>query len=581
MNARATTAPHPPQTPSAWWGPFLELLVLAGFCGFLFFYGLGTLGLVGADEPRYAQIAREMLARHDWVTPVLYGVPWMEKPILYYWEAMLSFRLFGVSDWAARLPSAVNASAIVLVIYVFMRRFSSTHICQNRADVGHPLASPLDAALIAASCAGVIGFARGASTDMPLTATFTIAMLSWLAWRIEDRKLWLAAFYVFLALGTLAKGPVAPLLAWMILILFAAVRREWRLIRRTLWLPGIALFVAVAAPWYIAVQKANHDFFRVFILEHNLARFGTNIFRHPQPFWYYGIVIPLSVLPWLVLVLAGLFTAFRISRQRDPEGDFHLFCVLWALLPAVFFSLSKAKLPGYTLPAVPPLALLAGSFLQGRGAPVSSAHFSGTVGHRRKLPLLVIHAALASAVLSAALLSSYLAIGLHPPLAAWRTAGLISLVVFCATVSIILLCGVPAVRLVTLIPLILGLVFVLRFSAPLIDAGQSARPVAQEIQQIVQFSRNATGAHPSSGSTVLAGYDIRRETEYGLAFYRNQPVAIYERGEVPGGEHLLVSRSANTASLLHGRTVLFVGSFAAQGLYLYWVGPAASGRTRN
>ena len=90
-----------------------DWLLLAGFCGFLFFFGLAYFGLMGADEPRYAQVAREMLARHDWITPTLSGKPWMEKPPLYYWQAMVAYSVFGVSDWAARLPSAVDATLMV------------------------------------------------------------------------------------------------------------------------------------------------------------------------------------------------------------------------------------------------------------------------------------------------------------------------------------------------------------------------------------------------------------------------------------------------------------------------------------
>ena len=103
----------------------MELLTLLGFCAFLFFFGLGDFGLVGADEPRYAQVAREMLARKDWITPVLYGAPWFEKPILYYWEAIIAFKLFGVSDWAARLPGAISATVMVGAVYLFFRRFRS------------------------------------------------------------------------------------------------------------------------------------------------------------------------------------------------------------------------------------------------------------------------------------------------------------------------------------------------------------------------------------------------------------------------------------------------------------------------
>src|SRR3954451_1066120 len=98
----------------------IEVVTVAGFCAFLFLYGLGSFGLVGADEPRYAQIAREMLARHNWVTPVLNGVAWLEKPILYYWGAMISYSVFGVSDWAARVPTAFMTTMMVFAIYAFM-----------------------------------------------------------------------------------------------------------------------------------------------------------------------------------------------------------------------------------------------------------------------------------------------------------------------------------------------------------------------------------------------------------------------------------------------------------------------------
>src|ERR1039457_4565825 len=167
-----------------------DVLLLVAFCGFLFFYGLGAFGLVGADEPRYAQVAREMLERSDWVTPTLQGKPWLEKPVLYYWETMLSFRALGVTDWAARLPAAVDAALLIAAIYFFLRRFRP--------------GSELDGALITASCAAVVGFAHAAATDMPLAACFAIALLCWYGWYESRRHIYLAAFYVFLALGTLA-----------------------------------------------------------------------------------------------------------------------------------------------------------------------------------------------------------------------------------------------------------------------------------------------------------------------------------------------------------------------------------------
>src|SRR5271170_5404813 len=155
-----------------------DILLLVGFCAFLFFYGISRFGLIGADEPRYAQVAREMLERRDWITPVLSGAPWLEKPPLYYWQAMLAYSLFGVSDAAARIPSGVDATILVIAVYFFFRRF--------RRGV------EVDAALITASCTGVVGYARAASMDMALAPAFAIGMLSWWAWRESGKRSYLA-----------------------------------------------------------------------------------------------------------------------------------------------------------------------------------------------------------------------------------------------------------------------------------------------------------------------------------------------------------------------------------------------------
>src|SRR5215831_19117673 len=130
----------------------LQLAVILAVCALLFFFGLGAFGLVGADEPRYSQIAREMLNRHDWIVPTLNGQPWLEKPALLYWKIMNSYAIFGVHDWAARIPAAADATTLMLVILFFVRRFRP--------------GKEMDAALITASSAAVIGFAHGASTDM-------------------------------------------------------------------------------------------------------------------------------------------------------------------------------------------------------------------------------------------------------------------------------------------------------------------------------------------------------------------------------------------------------------------------------
>ncbi len=183
---------------------------------------------------------------------------------------MFVFQEFGVHDWSARLPSASFAFIMVALIYLHMRRFRRG---------GH-----LDAALITVACAGIIGFSRGASTDMQMAAPLCIGLLGWYAWYETDSKFWLFDIYFFTGVATLAKGPVAPFLAFVIVCCFAALRKEWSIVWRSFWWPGVLLYFAIVLPWFIAVQHQNPTFFREFFLEHNLERFATNRYQHQQPF---------------------------------------------------------------------------------------------------------------------------------------------------------------------------------------------------------------------------------------------------------------------------------------------------------
>lgn len=224
----------------------------------------------------------------------------------------------------------------------------------------------MDAALILASCASIVGFGRAASTDMPLTACMTIAMLCWIRWWIETgdrqrllRRSCLLGFYGLIALGTLAKGPVAPSLEVLVILCFAAFRRNWEVLRKTFYWPGILLYIALTLPWYWAVQLRTGTFLRVFLLEHNLDRFSTGMYHHTQPFWYFAPVALLALAPWTVLVFAAYLDAVCRSSIHCPasdEPDLNLLLVLWATVPIIFFSFSHSKLPGYILPSVPPFS---------------------------------------------------------------------------------------------------------------------------------------------------------------------------------------------------------------------------------
>jgi 4-amino-4-deoxy-L-arabinose transferase-like glycosyltransferase len=497
---------------------------------------------VGADEPRYAQVAREMLQRHNWVTPFLYGQPWLEKPVLYYWQAMVAYKIFGVSDWVARLPSALDATAMVVAIYLFFRQFRRGF--------------QLDAALITASTAGIIGLSRSASTDMPLTATFTVALVAWLAWYEGGRRRWLLVFYFFLALAALAKGPVAVVLAGIIILLFAVAWRNLSLIAQTLWWPGVLLFLAGALPWYIEVQFENPTFFRSFILQQNFARFSSNLYHHLQPWWYFVPVLLLAVIPWTSLVVAAF--AGAVSRwKREPDVEDKTipadsFFLTWITVVLVFFSASQSKLPAYVLPAVPACAMLLADYLQR----------VSTAGKRPRTAWLVLHAAVAAGVMGPALLVAYIALGQRATGQALTIAIGVSAAMFIAILITLARRGVRVLRFVTLVPVILGVGFILQRGGTYLDRTQSARPVVQEL------------ASMETRPLPLAVFNATRETEYGLAFYRNQVISNYNRGEIPAGQHLLVAREGSQdqlKTLLPDRRISHLGGLPTERLEYFWV----------
>jgi 4-amino-4-deoxy-L-arabinose transferase-like glycosyltransferase len=600
------------------WATIGEASVFLAFVLFFLLYGQTPLvggdglGLVGADEPRYAQIAHEMLDRFDsahtlksklsaCVTPYLYGKPWLEKPALYYWRAMFVFQDFGVHDWSARLPSATFAFFMVALIYLHMRRFRPG---------GH-----LDAALITVACAGIIGFARGASTDMQMAAPLAIGLLGWYAWYETDSKFWLFDIYFFTGVATLAKGPVAPFLAFVIVAAFAFLRREWSLLRRSFWWPGVLLYLAMVLPWFIAVQHQNPDFFRVFFLEHNLERFATDRYEHQHPFWYYLVVVVLALMPWTVIAIRALIDGIRTSfcewrtrhfSRRQPcssqPGDaFPEFLVLWALIPIVFFSFSESKLPGYILPSIPPITILTGDFIARRRQQgirlwvlVSHATVCGVMTMVALLmPWFVAHGPQMPPLpaLGVAQFFTFIrefigdCIRVMPPWPALIVALVASLGAALLIIVVVKGFGATHLRMVTTMVLIV-LVFYLYgvgpfFNIPaigqtkqvihLLDRSYSARPLAERLAAI------------APGDETVAVFRVRRDVEYGLAFYRNREVVNYTVKGVPEQQHLLVAQvtgkggvdlhtTAALEELLGDRHYEQLFSWPEQGLMVYRVG---------
>jgi 4-amino-4-deoxy-L-arabinose transferase-like glycosyltransferase len=588
----ATVSPEGKRKRLPSWATIAEAAVFLAFAIFFITYGetpyLGGdgLGLVGADEPRYAQIAHEMLDQFDsahtltgklsaCVTPFLYGRPWLEKPALYYWRAMFVFQEFGVHDWSARLPSSSFAFIMAALIYLHMRRFRRG---------GH-----LDAAIITVGCAAIIGFARGASTDMQMAAPLCIGLLGWYAWYETDSKFWLFDIYFFTGVATLAKGPVAPFLAFMIVASFAALRKEWSILKRSFWWPGVLLYFAIVLPWFIAVQQQNPTFFREFFLEHNLARFATNRFQHQQPFWYYGVVVVLGVMPWTVIAGRALWDGIKTSvaewrlrhtkdcklKEPRPGDAFPEFLVLWMLIPIIFFSFSQSKLPGYILPSIPPITILTGDYLFRRREPGLNRWELG--GHAvlsgimtmfaMMLPWFVVHGAQIPparplmvalvAAIGAALLIVIVVNGFGVARLRLVTSGvLVVLVVFLYGIGPFF--GIPAVNATKRV-------------IRLVDRTYSARPLADRLAGIAPLTE------------TVAVFRVRRDVEYGLAFYRNREVANYEETGVPNEQHLLVARvtgrngvdlhtPAALEEYLEGRHYEQVFSWPEQGLEVYLVG---------
>jgi 4-amino-4-deoxy-L-arabinose transferase-like glycosyltransferase len=325
-----------------------------------YFSHLGAIGFVGPDEPRYAWIARDMMETGDWITPRLYGKPWFEKPVLYYWGAALCFKLFGVSEAAARLPSAISALLATLALAWLALRLYGVETARWLL-------------LLLPTTVGMIGFSHAAAPDMPFSGMLTIAMVaaavvlglvpqttapSSFVSLTSSTSLAAVLFGFSLGLAVLAKGPAAIILCGGTVFFWALFTKRWRETLRLLHPTPILAFCVTALPWYILCARRNPDFFHVFIIEHNFKRYLTPEFQHIQPFWYYGPVALAGVAPWTIQLLLKFCLPDSGLGKRRTSSSHLIFFGAWILFTVAFFSFSKSKLPGYILPLIPPLVLL-------------------------------------------------------------------------------------------------------------------------------------------------------------------------------------------------------------------------------
>jgi 4-amino-4-deoxy-L-arabinose transferase-like glycosyltransferase len=339
------------------------------FIGITAFYlwGLGSLPLVGPDEPRYAQVAREMLARRDFISPTLGGLPWFEKPPLLYWMMILAYRVLGVSEFAARIGPALCGLATAAFIYWIGRAISDSS--QDRSvDVAPSIGRW--SALAWLSSLGAIGFSRAATFDIVLTMTISGALACFFVSQARGGRgvpgsvNWLfGGFYLFAGLSLLAKGLIGFVLIFGVVGAYFILRREWprrAFLLSLIW--GVPASVLLAGIWYgPMIARHGWTFIDQFIIQHHFARFVSNKFHHPEPFYFYLPVLIILALPWTVLLGAGLVSSRRWNWRGDSSLDRgRVFALACLLVPLVFFSFSGSKLAGYILPALPGVALLVG-----------------------------------------------------------------------------------------------------------------------------------------------------------------------------------------------------------------------------
>jgi len=505
------------------------------------FANLGAIGLVGPDETRYAWIARAMAETGDWVTPKLWGAPWFEKPVLYYWAAAIGFGMHLPAEWAARLPSAFAAvAAAVAIAYFAWRHYGS----DGKLSTSPALLAPV----IFSTSVAAIAFARAATPDMLFSAAIALAMvfaasaltragalrvLDGAESKINDRDLPILVLWgASLGLGVLAKGPAAVILAGGAVGIWALATSQWRAALRLAHPVAIAAFCAVALPWYMLCAHRNPDFLHVFIFQHNFERYLTPLYQHQQPFWFFGPITILALLPWSAFLIAAAQEALRLWREKSWKNSPGFFAACWALFPIVFFSFSQSKLPSYILPAVPALALIA-------------AISANRAFQRSRADAIILSAGIGATEIALA------AVFLHathklPFTEMGDAVSLLSkasLAIAIMVAAAILYAGINRnLRLVVILTSLSAAVILEAANTavlPALDPYISARPHAAFFQNDL---------HPDRIFT----YELRRAWSYGLAFYFHREISEWSPQD-PDAALVLTSREGLEKIVKAGR----------------------------
>lgn len=362
------------KTPRLLW--ICSAIWLALIIGIAVWLRLGSNGLVDETEPLFAEAARQMLVRGDWVTPYFNEVTRFDKPPLVYWLMAIAYQVVGVNEWAARFPSALSATVLTVASFFTLYQFG----WPRPSDGAQPVAKTalrwwsawIGSALVILNLQ-TIAWGRIGVSDMLLSSCVGSALLAffWGYAQVKNpqvRSRWYLAFYILSALAVLAKGPVGIVLPCLIVLAFLIYLGNWRIVLQEMQLGrGILLFLAITLPWYILVILANgEDYIESFFGYHNVERFTRVVNNHWAPIWFYFAIVPLSFLPWsayLPIAIARL-RFWQPVRWRNQDRSTHLglFALIWFVVIFAFFTIAATKLPSYTLPLLPAAAILVGLF---------------------------------------------------------------------------------------------------------------------------------------------------------------------------------------------------------------------------
>ena len=333
----------------------LVFFVLLAFCA-VWFYALGARTLVPSDEGRYAEMGREMVTTNDWITPRLNGIKYFEKPPLQAWMNALTFKVFGLGEWQARLWTGVcGLLGIALVALAGLRLYGGA--------VGFTAAAVLASSFLWAA------MGHFNSLDMGLAGVMTLSLCGLLIAQRDEagaagRRNWMLACWGGMALAVLSKGLIGIALPGAVLIIYTVLARDWAIWRRLHLLPGLLLFFAITAPWFVLVSLRNPEFAWFFFVHEHLQRFTSKVHHRAGPFYYFIPILALGLMPWLGVLAQSLWQA-----RRESAADFQpkILLATWSVFIFVFFSVSGSKLPSYILPIFPALSLLIACHLQQAG----------------------------------------------------------------------------------------------------------------------------------------------------------------------------------------------------------------------